>query len=761
MASPLSVPSKSAATTSSTPPPPPPPPPPSHHTPSLGLSPTADPTAFPPPSSDLPPILPLHHAAQINDLSFLSSLPLVAAPSDPSTSSSTSPVNERDAQGITALHWAAINGHVLFVKGLLERGADVDVRGGELDGTPLMWAARNGHLYIVHLLLKYSADPALTDSQSFNCLHLAVHSSSAFLLSYLLFTLQPLSVDTPDAEGHTSLAWACYQGDAISVELLLRAGADPRKKDNAGLTPLHWAVTKGNAACIKRLVEAGAELDARDGQGKTAREMAVELKSLSAYKRGLVDAGFDEHGRREDAPLSPARTRRAILVLPTLVMGLAFETLALLPWWSGVLLAAAEAFGMHHLVSKVLLNVKGPHQSDRITKSPYLCAIITASLWWCGYVWLSRFVGRIPGYALSNLLFGGFLALCAYTFYRSITLDPGHVPFAVNDVELKDSIEELVETGAFNGMNFCLTCMVRRPLRSKHSYATGRCVGRFDHYCPWVWNDVGVNNHRQFLVFLGSLIFGIMSFIRLSWGYFYHRAPSLPSSPSDSPTCPVLPEAFCVASQYDTFALAVTAWAALQLSWTVILFAVQCWQVARQMTTLEVSNVGRYGYMGGKPGVSGFAQQGAVDKWAASRAQASRHASNAADTAGDGDTPAADPLSLAHAPTRTSARPAGAFKFLLKLLGLDRFLSSSSSPTRALAHSSAEVGNPFDLGWRGNCVDFWTAGRELGVDYRSLWEVPEGGFGRVVRERKGREREAKGAHGRGRDGYERVRMDEV
>lgn len=75
-------------------------------------------------------------------------------------------------------------------------------------------------------------------------------------------------------------------------------------------------------------------------------------------------------------------------------------------------------------------------------------------------------------------------------------------------------VEELVERGEFNGINFCLTCMVRlrqradevlnfssqeatgrcradvacahihvqvrRPLRSKHSFATDRCVAKFD-----------------------------------------------------------------------------------------------------------------------------------------------------------------------------------------------------------------------------------------------------------------------------------------
>lgn len=40
------------------------------------------------------------------------------------------------------LHWAAINGHLVFCKVLLDNGAQIDPRGGELDATPMMWAAK-------------------------------------------------------------------------------------------------------------------------------------------------------------------------------------------------------------------------------------------------------------------------------------------------------------------------------------------------------------------------------------------------------------------------------------------------------------------------------------------------------------------------------------------------------------------------------------------------------------------------------------------
>ncbi|GAA5948609.1 hypothetical protein JCM10213_003557 [Rhodosporidiobolus nylandii] len=804
MAAPIALSTKSTATTSLSSPSPSSP----SSSSSLGSSsaPPPEPVAVSPPP--LPELPPLHLAAQRGDLPALATLLSPRPPQQPAD------VNGRDQQGITALHWAAINGHVAFCKELLRNGAQVDVRGGELEGTALHWAARNGHLPIVHLLLSHSADPTLSDSQSFNCLHLTVHSSSAFLLAYLVHTLQPISIDTPDAEGHTALAWAAYQGDAISVELLLGAGADANREDNAGLRPLHWAVTKGNSQCIRRLVEAGAELNAREGQGKTAREMAIELKSLAAYDRGLAEAGIDPYtGLPFDVPLSPSRTRIAIFAVVFLALGLAFATLAHLPWYASFLLVPAEAYGMHHIVARVLLGIKGGGTGhgrghgggggERLTKSPYLCAIIAASLGWVGYVWVGRYLCALsfpasrtafpspssdsrstfptphrrswtltpssastPSTSLSTFLFAASYATCCVSFYKACTMDPGTVPREEGgEAGLKETIESLVLANQFNGMSFCLTCLVRRPLRSKHSYATGRCVARFDHYCPWVWNDVGVNNHRQFLLFVGSLVLGVVSFISLTWSYFYERAPSLPPDY----VCPAIAPSFlCVATSFDPFALAVCIWAFLQLTWTAILFSVQIFQVARQMTTLEVSNVSRYGFLGGRAGVSGSTQQGYQEKWSA--AQAARHAANLGGGAGDaGESSAADPASLAHAPSTSrpstpsgggGLRATGQLAFLLKLLGLDRFTRRGGGALHSLSASAhGEVANPFDIGVLGNCRDFWTRGGELGVSYERLYDIPQGGYKAVVAARKRREREGVGMDARG--GYERVAMEDV
>lgn len=644
-------------------------------------------------------------------------------------STSRATANDRDEESISPLHWAAINAHVATCRLLIDLGAEIDALGGDLVASPLQWAARNGHLMVMHTLLSHGADPTICDAQGFNTLHLTVHSSAVMPLVLLL--QHPAfssisSLDSPDSQGHTPLMWAAYQGDAISVDLLLAHGADVHKADASGLTPMHWAVVKGNRLCIRKLAMTGADLWAKEESGKTPRDLAVELKSIGAYTKALADVGFEEDGRKRSRPLGEVQTKYCIMAVPFLSLGLMFSTLSVLPWFTGIPLVMGEFFAMHHAITRVLLD---PKELESIHRSNYFLAVVSGSIAWVGWEWARKLVSATPGYAYWNLTFAIAFLLCSWNLFRAATLEPGFAPRATNEMDRRSTVASLVNEGRLNGMNYCVVCMARRPLRSKHCRHCNRCVARHDHHCPWVNNCIGVQNHRQFMVFIASLVTGITCFDYLVYQFYMLNSP--PYIPKVTSSC-ILPTSICSATDFDGFLFSCMLWASLQLTWTVVLLVAHSWQISRQMTTLEVSNLGRYGYMGGKGGSSMSSQTSFMEARAetlqSNSVLSSQQGSDAGlDESGEGggEGGGGTGTGLGHRHGSFTALIGGTGNWLLSIVGLDLYTKGKGREGLKKASRSQ---NPFDQGVVVNCQDFWTRGRALGVRYEELYDVPPGGF---------------------------------
>ena len=85
-----------------------------------------------------------------------------------------------------------------------------------------------------------------------------------------------------------------------------------------------------------------------------------------------------------------------------------------------------------------------------------------------------------------------------HVHYRlSAKTDPGfvHVDSDLSTTPLRLSRGELARfSPVTDQFPVCYTCNTRRILRSKHCTVLNRCVARFDHYCPWVSNNIGLGN---------------------------------------------------------------------------------------------------------------------------------------------------------------------------------------------------------------------------------------------------------------------------
>ena len=232
-----------------------------------------------------------------------------AAPPSSATDAKTTrgkDVNAREADGTTALHWAARSDDADEVRRLLRAGARADVT-NRYGVTPLALAAGNGNAVIMDLLIAAGADPNAPSSQAEPVLMTATRSGSLEAVRCLIGHGADVNAREP-WQGETALMWAAGANHAAVARLLIEHGAvvDARSgvpefpRRQAGLTvlprgnwtPLMYAARQGAADAARTLAEAGANLDLVDPDGTSALVLAI-INVHYDTAAVLIEAGAD------------------------------------------------------------------------------------------------------------------------------------------------------------------------------------------------------------------------------------------------------------------------------------------------------------------------------------------------------------------------------------------------------------------------------------------------------------------------------------
>lgn len=158
------------------------------------------------------------------------------------------PVDASDEEGMTALHIAAMMGHVAILERLVAAGAGVDAVDLRERQTALMRATGAGHADAVESLIAAGADAEAASSEDGRTA--LIHAVTDFFAS-----------DRP-----------------ALIRLLVAAGAEVNAADVEKRTALIHAAAQdltGLEAAARALLELGAALDLRDREGNTALMHAV------------------------------------------------------------------------------------------------------------------------------------------------------------------------------------------------------------------------------------------------------------------------------------------------------------------------------------------------------------------------------------------------------------------------------------------------------------------------------------------------------
>ncbi len=221
-------------------------------------------------------------------------------------------VNTRQADGATALHYAAHRNNLDAASVLIKTGADVNAA-NELGATPLWLAAVNGSAEMVRRLLEAGANPNVSLTMGESPLMAAARSGALRSVEELLEG--GADVDTAEYErGQTALMWAAAQKHADVARLLIHKGADINartkvyhqlentagntnpsgnfKMAHGGSTALMFVARNGDVATARVLLEAGADVDDTAAAGTSALVIATHSGHgpLATY---LLEKGAD------------------------------------------------------------------------------------------------------------------------------------------------------------------------------------------------------------------------------------------------------------------------------------------------------------------------------------------------------------------------------------------------------------------------------------------------------------------------------------
>lgn len=176
-------------------------------------------------------------------------------------------VNAAQPDGLTALHWAAMNDNQEIVGALVYAGAALEPHTRVGGYTPLHLAARSGNAGVIRQLLEAGA-----------------------------------AVDAWTTTGVTSLHFAAQANDAEAIRALVEHGADIDAPDGfQSRTPLHFAAASNATAAVSTLLELGADVAlqtelkdyiAMSQRDRDERAQRARVREAESGKEQLEDPRF-------------------------------------------------------------------------------------------------------------------------------------------------------------------------------------------------------------------------------------------------------------------------------------------------------------------------------------------------------------------------------------------------------------------------------------------------------------------------------------
>jgi ankyrin repeat protein len=172
----------------------------------------------------------------------------------------------RNRDGETPLHWAEKTDRLPFASFWIQSGVSMATT-NFAGQTALHLAAANGKIEFVKALLAANAPTDIRDTNGWTPLDAAIHAQQSDCI-HLLMAKAP-AAEHPERGLATTLHKAAANGNVAALAALLDTETNLEARNELGLTPLQVAGQAGQLGAAAFLIDRGANVNARDPDGNT------------------------------------------------------------------------------------------------------------------------------------------------------------------------------------------------------------------------------------------------------------------------------------------------------------------------------------------------------------------------------------------------------------------------------------------------------------------------------------------------------------
>ncbi|CAF0787998.1 unnamed protein product [Adineta ricciae] len=430
-------------------------------------------------------------------------------------------VNTPDIEGCYLLHWAAINNHCQIMRYLIAKGAAIDVQGGDLKSTPLHWACRQGCTEAFFLLVDNRASIDSTDIHDIQPVHLAAQYGQIKILAYLLGS--GVDVDCLDGRRFTPLIYSCLgpppdytpNPDSTHVcctQFLLTFGANVNYQEpTRHYTALHFSIGNQNPISFHVLLKhPQVNINLKNSDNCDALTFARVRRNLEAVfllEERIAATKVDIKPKFLQRYFTSKFVRRWLIrlfmFLVLVLFGVAANSIQY-SYWARVVVPIVIVICCSQVFNYYVF--------DTYTKDNFAFSYVLSTT----FLMYGTYIVYLQDneWTLRHLCYHFFTLFGIYSFHCTKKYNPGFIKQQTMTIDGQTLTRDKIciafaRDSQWTLDHFCVTCLIRRPLRSKHCPMDGTCVAKFDHHCTWLDACIGGRNYIHFIRILTCATMGI------------------------------------------------------------------------------------------------------------------------------------------------------------------------------------------------------------------------------------------------------------